>query len=183
LRNNLVGNRFVQQGTSPLPSGRGRRHAPLAPLAFRRLYSAQGVPWGFFPIAIMLRLAGLRLEPAALGEIASIALLPWVAQPLLGPLVDRVSFGRFGRRRPTILISELGMALSLFALSFADPVTSLSLFGVRLVSDDLSAFSGGCVTIIAKIAVISSRRPHEKHHLPCPGCAGCGLRQFRHFLA
>jgi hypothetical protein len=70
--------------------------------------------------------------------------------------VDRVSFGRFGRRRPTILISESGRALSLLALSFVDPVTSLSLFGVLLVSDDLSAFSGGCVKIVEGHALHSA---------------------------
>ncbi len=106
---------------------------------FAGLYFAQGVPWGFFTVAIMLRLAGLGLGPAALGEIGSIAWLPWVAKPLLGPLVDCVSFGRFGRRRPTILISESGMALSLFALSFADPVTSLPLFGALLFVHNLFA--------------------------------------------
>ena len=101
-------------------------------LLFAGLYFAQGVPWGFFTIAIMLRLATLGLGPAALGEIGSIAYLPWIAKPLLGPLVDRVSFGRFGRRRPYILIAEAGMALSLLALSFADPMASFSLFSALL---------------------------------------------------
>lgn len=101
-------------------------------LLFAGLYFAQGVPWGFFTIAVMLRLATLGLGPAALGEIASVAYLPWIAKPLLGPLVDRVSFGRFGRRRPYILIAEAGMALSLLALSFADPLSNLSLFGAVL---------------------------------------------------
>jgi PAT family beta-lactamase induction signal transducer AmpG len=99
---------------------------------FTGLYFAQGVPWGFFTIAIMLRLAGQGLGPAALGEISSMAWLPWAGKPLLGPLVDRISFGRFGRRRPYILFAELGMALSLLALSLADPTTNLSLFGALL---------------------------------------------------
>jgi len=101
-------------------------------ILFAGLYFAQGVPWGFFTIAIMLRLATLGLGPAALGEIGSIAWLPWIGKPLLGPLVDRVSFGRFGQRRPYILIAETGMALSLVALSLADPVSNLTLFGALL---------------------------------------------------
>jgi MFS transporter, PAT family, beta-lactamase induction signal transducer AmpG len=108
-------------------------------LLFAGLYFAQGVPWGFFTIAIMLRLATLGLGPAALGEIGSIAWLPWMAKPLLGPLVDRVSFGRFGRRRPYILMAEVGMAVSLLALSFADPVRDLALFGALLFVHNLFA--------------------------------------------
>jgi len=108
-------------------------------LLFAGLYFAQGVPWGFFTVAIMLRLAGLGLGPAALGEIGSIAWLPWIAKPLLGPLVDRVSFGRFGRRRPYILIAEAGMALSLLALAMADPTRNLFVFGVLLFAHNFFA--------------------------------------------
>jgi MFS transporter, PAT family, beta-lactamase induction signal transducer AmpG len=106
---------------------------------FAGLYFAQGVPWGFFTVAIMLRMASMGLGPAAIGEIASTAWLPWTLKPLLGPLVDRVSFGRFGRRRPYILLAELGMALSLLAMSFVDPARSLGLFGVLLFAHNLFA--------------------------------------------
>jgi PAT family beta-lactamase induction signal transducer AmpG len=106
---------------------------------FAGLYFAQGVPWGFFTVAIMLRLAGMGLGPAAIGEIASTAWLPWTLKPLLGPLVDRVSFGRFGRRRPYILLAELGMALSLLAMSFVDPAHNLGFFGVLLFAHNLFA--------------------------------------------
>ena len=108
-------------------------------LLFAGLYFAQGVPWGFFTVAIMLRLASLGLGPAALGELGSIAWLPWVGKPLLGLLVDRVPFGRFGRRRPYILISEAGMAVSLLALAFADPVANLARFGALLFVHNLFA--------------------------------------------
>jgi MFS transporter, PAT family, beta-lactamase induction signal transducer AmpG len=106
---------------------------------FAGLYFAQGVPWGFFTVAILLRLATLGLGPAALGEITSVAWLPWIAKPLLGPLVDRVSFGRFGRRRPYILLAEAGMALSLLAMSFADPAHGLALFSAFLFVHNLFA--------------------------------------------
>ena len=106
---------------------------------FAGLYFAQGVPWGFFTVAIMLRMASMGLGPAAIGEIASTAWLPWTLKPLLGPLVDRVSFGRFGRRRPYILLAELGMALSLLAMSLVDPARSLGLFGVLLFAHNLFA--------------------------------------------
>jgi PAT family beta-lactamase induction signal transducer AmpG len=124
---------------------------------FAGLYFAQGVPWGFFTVAIMLRLATLGLGPAALGEIGSIAWLPWIAKPLLGPLVDRVSFGRFGRRRPYILIAELGMALSLLALSFADPISNLSLFGALLFVHNLFAAAQDVGTDALAIDILPER--------------------------
>jgi len=108
-------------------------------LLFAGLYFAQGVPWGFFTVAILLRLATLGMGPAALGEVASIAWLPWVGKPLLGPLVDRVSFGRFGRRRPYILGAEVGMALTLLALAFVDPMAELGRFGILLFAHNLCA--------------------------------------------
>lgn len=97
-------------------------------LLFGGLYFAQGVPWGFFTIALQLRLTKLGLGPAALGEVMAVAWLPWAAKPLLGPLVDRLSFGRFGRRRAFVLLAEVGMALSLLLMATADPATALPLF-------------------------------------------------------
>jgi MFS family permease len=115
----------------------GTRRSRL--LLFAGLYFAQGVPWGFFTVAIMLRLAGLGMGPAAIGEVASTAWLPWTLKPLLGPLVDRIAFGRFGRRRAYILLAELGMALSLLAMSFVDPTHSLGVFAALLFAHNLFA--------------------------------------------
>jgi PAT family beta-lactamase induction signal transducer AmpG len=126
---------------------------------FAGLYFAQGVPWGFFTVAIMLRLATMGLGPAAIGEISSVAWLPWTLKPLLGPLVDRVSFGRFGRRRPYILLAELGMALSLLAMSFVDPARSLGLFSVILFTHNLFAAAQDVGTDALAIHLLP---PHER---------------------
>jgi MFS transporter, PAT family, beta-lactamase induction signal transducer AmpG len=115
----------------------GTRRSRL--VLFAGLYFAQGVPWGFFTVAIMLRLAGLGMGPAAIGEVASTAWLPWTLKPLLGPMVDRISLGRFGRRRAYILLAELGMALSLLAMSFVDPTRSLGVFSGLLFAHNVFA--------------------------------------------
>ncbi len=47
--------------------------------------------------------------PVSSGIIAGESIVS-VAIALFGPLVDRVSFGRLGRRRPYILFAEVGMA-------------------------------------------------------------------------
>jgi PAT family beta-lactamase induction signal transducer AmpG len=106
---------------------------------FTGLYFAQGVPWGFFTVAIMLKLSGLGLGPAALGQISSTAWLPWILKPLFGPLVDRIGFGRLGRRRPFILIAEIGMAVSLLAMAMVDPTHDLARFSTLLFVHNLFA--------------------------------------------
>jgi PAT family beta-lactamase induction signal transducer AmpG len=97
-------------------------------LLFGGLYFAQGAPWGFLTIALPVQLGFRGLGPAAIGEIVSAAWLPWAMKPALGPLVDRVSFGRFGRRRPFVLLAEAGMAVSLLLLMGIDPKVALALF-------------------------------------------------------
>jgi PAT family beta-lactamase induction signal transducer AmpG len=106
-------------------------------LLFAGLYFAQGVPWGFVTIALMLHLATLGLGPAALGQLGSVALLPWIAKPLIGLVLDRVPAGRFGRRRPYVLGAELGMAGSLLALAFVEPLSQRALFMALLLVHNL----------------------------------------------
>jgi PAT family beta-lactamase induction signal transducer AmpG len=108
-------------------------------LIFGGLYFAQGVPWGFFTVAIALRFTSLGLSPSALGDLMFVAWLPWAGKPVLGLLVDRLSFGRLGRRRPFILLAEAGMALSLLAMAFANPLGDRSLFSALLFAHNLLA--------------------------------------------
>jgi PAT family beta-lactamase induction signal transducer AmpG len=108
-------------------------------LIFGGLYFAQGVPWGFFTVAIVLRLTSLGLSPAGLGDLMFVASLPWASKPVIGLLVDRLSFGRLGRRRPFILLAEAGMALSLLAMAFANPISDRPLFSALLFLHNLLA--------------------------------------------
>jgi PAT family beta-lactamase induction signal transducer AmpG len=97
-------------------------------LLFGGLYFAQGVPWGFVTMALVLRLTGLGVGAAEVGKIVGVALLPWTLKPLLGPVVDQLSVVRWGRRRPLLLVSEAAMALSLIALALCDPRSERGLF-------------------------------------------------------
>jgi PAT family beta-lactamase induction signal transducer AmpG len=108
-------------------------------LIFGGLYFAQGVPWGFFTVAIALRLTSLGVSPSGLGDLMFVASLPWAGKPVIGLLVDRLSFGRLGRRRPFILLAEAGMALSLLAMAFANPMADRSLFLALLFLHNLLA--------------------------------------------
>ena len=108
-------------------------------LIFGGLYFAQGVPWGFFTVAIALRLTSLGVSPAGLGDLMFVASLPWAGKPVIGLVVDRLSFGRLGRRRPFILLAEAGMALSLLAMAFANPIADRSWFSALLFAHNLLA--------------------------------------------
>ncbi len=92
------------------------------------LYFAQGVPWGFVTVTVVLSLTNLGFDAAALGGMLSTAYLPWIGKPLLGPLIDAANFGRWGRRRPIIVAAQVGMAASVLALATVDPRGSWSLF-------------------------------------------------------
>ena len=105
-------------------------------LIFGGLYFAQGVPWGFCTVAIALH---FNLSSAGLGDLSSVAWLAWASKPLLGALMDRLPFGRLGRRRPCILLAEAGMALSLLVMAFASPLHDRRLFLVLLFLHNLLA--------------------------------------------
>jgi PAT family beta-lactamase induction signal transducer AmpG len=108
-------------------------------LIFGGLYFAQGVPWGFFTVAIALRLTSLGLSPSGLGDLMFVAWLPYAGKPVIGLLVDRLSFGRLGRRRPFILLAEAGMAFSLLAMAFANPIADRAWFSALLFLHNLLA--------------------------------------------
>jgi MFS transporter, PAT family, beta-lactamase induction signal transducer AmpG len=108
-------------------------------LIFGGLYFAQGVPWGFFTVAIALRFTALGMSPAGLGDLMFVAWLPWAGKPAIGLLMDRIPFGLLGRRRPSILLAEAGMALTLLAMAFANPLADRQLFLVLLFLHNLLA--------------------------------------------
>jgi PAT family beta-lactamase induction signal transducer AmpG len=115
-------------------------------LLFGGLYFAQGVPWGFLTVAVVLRLTKLGLSPAAIGDLMFVATLPWTGKPLIGLLVDRVPFGPRGRRRLLILSAEASMALTLLALAFTNPLEDWWLFLALLFLHNLLAASQDVAT-------------------------------------
>jgi PAT family beta-lactamase induction signal transducer AmpG len=112
---------------------RGSSQAPFRLLLLGGLYFAQGVPWGFVTVALAMRLVSLGLGPSVIGGLVAMATLPWTFKPLLGPLVDRADFGRFGRRRPIIVLSQIAMATTLLALAPIDPTRALPLFAILVI--------------------------------------------------
>ena len=65
------------------------------------LYVAQGIPWGFVTITFASWLAKPEqgITTGQLGPILAVATLPWSFKFLWGPLMDRFTIRRLGRRR------------------------------------------------------------------------------------
>ena len=98
------------------------------------LYFAQGVPWFFVATVLVTFLVdnGSMDDDQKLALISA-GMLPWILGKLvLGPVIDRYRFPTMGRRRPWVLIAQLGMALTMAAFLLvedpADDLQTLALF-------------------------------------------------------
>ncbi|HUS63107.1 MAG TPA: MFS transporter [Kofleriaceae bacterium] len=105
---------------------------------FGALYFAQGVPYGFVTVALPIYLAS-RIEQAAISTLVATVLLPWSVKWLAGPVIDRFTVRRFGRRRPWILLAQAGMAASMAALVAVDPVATRGAFIATLLVHNVFA--------------------------------------------
>jgi PAT family beta-lactamase induction signal transducer AmpG len=97
------------------------------------LYFAQGVPWFFIATVLVTFLVdnGSMDDDQKLALIA-MGMLPWIVGKLvLGPVIDRYQFQSMGRRRPWVLISQLGMIVTMAAfLLVEDPAEDLETLGL-----------------------------------------------------
>ncbi|MCB9685053.1 MAG: MFS transporter [Alphaproteobacteria bacterium] len=101
--------------------------------ALGALYLAQGLPYGFFTLAlpVLLRQRGLDLATVS---ASSLLALPWAAKWMWGPVVDR-----YGTRRGWILPLQIGAASLLGGLAFVDADAGLAalawgMLGVSVLS-------------------------------------------------
>lgn len=103
-------------------------NALLRYLSFAALYVAQGIPEGLLWYAIPAWLAANGKTPAEIGGYVAIIGIPWSLKILNAPLMDRFTYLPMGRRRPWVLIGQLGLILSFFSLSLiSDPLNNLTL--------------------------------------------------------
>jgi PAT family beta-lactamase induction signal transducer AmpG len=100
---------------------------------FAALYVAQGVPFGFVTVAIPIYLA-TRVDQESISSLIAAVLLPWSLKWIAAPIIDRVPIGRFGRRRPWILLGQLGMGATLVGLIGVDPVAGRETFIALLLA-------------------------------------------------
>ena len=96
---------------------------------FVALYFAQGVPEGMLFFGIP---AWMAMNGKSPGEIAAFAVacgLPWSFKFIVAPLMDRYTYLPMGRKRPWVLIGQIGLIASCIAMAFVpDPLNNLNLF-------------------------------------------------------
>jgi PAT family beta-lactamase induction signal transducer AmpG len=95
-------------------------------LTFSALYLAQGIPEGITYFAIPAWLAMNGKTPMEIASFVGVIGIPWSFKILIAPLMDRYTILSMGRKRPWIIIGQLGLILSFLSIGFvADPLNNL----------------------------------------------------------
>jgi PAT family beta-lactamase induction signal transducer AmpG len=94
---------------------------------FIALYFAQGIPEGMLAFGIP---AWMAMNGKTPGQIASFAIavgLPWSFKFIVAPLMDRYTYLPMGRKRPWVIVGQLGLILSCIYLAYVpDPLNNLN---------------------------------------------------------
>ena len=110
------------------------------------LYLAQGIPEGMLLFGIPAWMAANGKSPGEIGAFAAAFGLPWSFKIIAAPLMDRFTYLPMGRKRPWVLIGQLGLIGSFIAMAFVpDPLNNLNLFMA-------SAFAVGCFGAFQDVA-------------------------------
>lgn len=108
-------------------------------LAFSALYISEGIPIGITLFAIPAWLAMNNTPASAIASYIAIITLPWTFKMILAPIIDRYTVLSLGRKRPWIIISQLGLIISFLAIGFVENPTS-NLTGLMIVGFMTSFF-------------------------------------------
>lgn len=94
---------------------------------FIALYFAQGVPEGMLTFGIPAWMAMNGKSPGEIASFAVITVLPWSLKFIVAPLMDRYTYLPMGRKRPWIIIGQLGLVLSCIYMAYIpDPLNNLN---------------------------------------------------------
>ncbi|MEO7265011.1 MAG: MFS transporter [Ferruginibacter sp.] len=96
--------------------------------SFAILYVAQGIPEGMTYFGIPAWMAMNGKTPGEIGAFIGVIGIPWSFKIIVAPIMDRFSFLPMGRRRPWVLIGQLGLMISFIGMSMVhDPLNNLSI--------------------------------------------------------
>ena len=111
----------IGQGT---PSLALSEHRNLRFFVLFLLYVAQGLPFGLFQVAIPAWLAQSGASAGEIGAVLAMVMLPWTLKLFYCVLVDRYALLAMGRRRPWIIVSQLGIVAGLVTIAIINPAAS-----------------------------------------------------------
>ena len=94
---------------------------------FIALYFAQGVPEGMLTFGIPAWLAVNGKSPGEIASFAIVAVLPWSFKFLVAPLMDRYTYLPMGRKRPWVLLGQIGLVGSCIYMAYVpEPLNNLN---------------------------------------------------------
>jgi PAT family beta-lactamase induction signal transducer AmpG len=80
------------------------------------MYVAQGIPWGFMATTLPAYLVDRGLDLGSVSAALSFTTLPYAFKWIWGPIIDRFTIPRWGRRRPWIIFAQGMMAVTVVAI-------------------------------------------------------------------
>ncbi len=94
---------------------------------FIALYFAQGVPEGMLTFGIPAWMAMNGKSPGEIAGFAVVTVLPWSFKFIVAPMMDRYTWLSMGRKRPWILLGQIGLVLSCIYMAYTpDPLNNLN---------------------------------------------------------
>jgi MFS transporter, PAT family, beta-lactamase induction signal transducer AmpG len=94
---------------------------------FIALYFAQGIPEGMLTFGIPAWLVMNGKSPVEVASFAIVMVLPWSFKFIVAPMMDRYTYLPMGRKRPWILLGQLGLIFSLIFMAYIpDPLNNLN---------------------------------------------------------
>ena len=96
-------------------------------LNFIALYFAQGVPEGMLTFGIPAWMAMNGKSPGEIASFAVVTVLPWSLKFIVAPLMDRYTYLPMGRKRPWILLGQIGLVTSCIYMAYRpDPLNNIN---------------------------------------------------------
>ncbi|MEO6915569.1 MAG: MFS transporter [Chitinophagaceae bacterium] len=108
-----------------------RESALVRYINFIALYLTEGLQMGMLFVGIPAWMAMSGKTPGEIGGFATACALPWTFKFIVAPLMDRYTFLPMGRKRPWVLLGQLGLIISLGIMAYVpDPLNNLHLFNI-----------------------------------------------------
>lgn len=102
-------------------------HTFLRYITFIALYFAQGIPEGMLTFGIPAWMAMNGKSPGEIASFAIVAVLPWSFKFIVAPLMDRYTYLPMGRKRPWVLLGQMGLVVSCINMAYvANPLNNLN---------------------------------------------------------
>lgn len=101
-------------------------NATLRYLVFSALYICEGIPIGITFYAIPAWLAMNEISASVIASYVSVISIPWSFKFFIAPIIDRYTPIAMGRKRPWIILSQIGLITSFMAFGFViEPLNNM----------------------------------------------------------